>query len=98
MCFIFSYLGDFLHHAWICFLMSALIACLTVAILIGSLLWRNSGVSSIGLDPYTTASLASVSAHSLPIDFMWPATHVKEISVLILASGLHLGQSSCCHC
>ena len=55
-------------------------------------------MSSIGLDPYIAASLASASARSLPVEFMWPATHEKEISVLILASGLRLGRSSRCCC
>ena len=54
--------------------------------LIGSCRWRNVGRLFSGLEPYSAASLAKVSALSLPIEFLCTATQVKDSEVLWVAS------------
>ena len=77
--FIRRYLGDSIHHHLQSILMSSWIICLTADILMGSRFWRNGGSLVFGLDPFSDAFLAKVSALSLPIEFMWPAIQVKDI-------------------
>ena len=80
--FVRRYLGDSIHHHLQSILMSSWIICLTADILMGSHFWRNGGSLVFGLDPFSDASLANVPALSLPIEFMWPAIHVKDIGEL----------------
>src|SRR5712691_8967744 len=77
--FILLYLGDFLHQFVVWVLIFSLIACHTADMLVGSDWWRNRGSLSMGLDLNSAASLASLSASSLPMESLWPATQVNEI-------------------
>ena len=83
---VFLNLGDFFHHSFVSILIFTLISCLTAEMLIGSWWQRKVGRSFSGLEPNSAASLAKMSARSLPVEFMCPATHVKDSCVLRFAS------------
>ena len=80
--FVCQYLGDSIHHHLQLIFISSWIICLIADTLRGSCFWRNGGSLVFGLDPFSDASLAKVSALSLPIESMWPAIHVKDIGEL----------------
>jgi hypothetical protein len=70
-------LGDFFHHSFHSFLTFLVMDCLIAEMLEGKPCLRKTGILSSGLDPNSDASLARVSACSLPIELMCPATRVK---------------------
>ena len=86
ICFILLNLSDFCHHFFVSYLIFALIDCLVAEMLIGSCRWRNVGRLFSGLELYSAASLAKVSALSLHIEFLCAATQVKDSEVLWVAS------------
>ena len=82
---ILLYLGDFFHHLDVSVFIFALIDCLIAEMLTGSWRQRNIGRLFSGLDPNSTASLARMSALSLPVESICSATHVKDSVVPLFA-------------
>lgn len=82
MVFSLQNLGELDHHFIALPLMCDLIFCLAVEKLVGRRWCRKGGRDSRGLESWTAAFLASLSALSLPFEFMWLATQVNDMVVV----------------
>ena len=82
------YRAERLHHRLVSSFVLALMCCLVTDKLLGRLPLRSVGRVLALLEPNSVAALASSSAASLPVDFMWPATQVSVIEMGVLINRL----------
>ena len=89
--------GEQFHHLLDSFLVFAFSVCFVATRLVSRRCQRKVGRLFNGLELATAAFLASLSALSLPIAFMCPATHVKEVDGELVKDGAlpHWGLVHC---
>ena len=83
------YHSDRFHQVFVLLVVFALMNCFVADRLIGSGLCRSLGSKCWLLDPYSAASLASLSAASLPSDPLCPATQLSVISNFVRSAGMN---------